>query len=145
MRKYIPLALLALMLLSCGKEPISSPAKEEPVVKTVTYQVFAARDYSGDYYRNTQVDVKLTVGTIDKRTGVATIVWDTTFPQRSLPLFPREAQMYVVEKSIPVYESSHTLNSSYSIKYNTDGLLQQEFFGEGIGQGQKTLRVEVSL
>ena len=88
MRKYIPLALLALMLLSCGKEPVSSPAKEQPVVKTVTYQVFAARDYSGDYYRNTQVDVKLTVGTIDKRTGVATIVWDTTFPQRSLPLFP---------------------------------------------------------
>lgn len=144
MRKYIPLAFLSFVLLACEKEALPPP-QEQPVVKTITFQVYAARDYSGDYYRNTKADVKLTLGTIDNRTGVSTVVWDTTFSQRSLSLYPQQEQMYVVEKSIPVYERSHTLNASFGVRYDTEGMLQQEFSGEGVGQGQKTLRLDVTL
>ena len=133
------------MLLSCGKEPISSPAKEQPVVKTVTFQVYAARDYSGTTNQNTQTEVVLKLGTSDNSTGVTTLVWDTTFTSRSLAQYPQNAQMYVVEKTIAVNEQSQTLYGGYSIKYNTDGMLQQEFYGEGMGQGKKTLKLDVSL
>jgi hypothetical protein len=145
MRKYIPLALLAVILLSCGKEPVPVPAKEQSVIKTITFQVYAARDYSGSAYQNTQADVVLRLGTIDKRTGIATVVWDTTFTPRSIAQYPRHAQMYVVEKSIPVNEQTQSLNGTYGIKYNTDGSLMQEFYSEGLDVGQKSLRLDVSL
>ena len=145
MRKYTPLAFLAFLLLSCGKEPLPVPAKEQAVIKTITFQVYATRDYSADAYRNTQADVWLRLGTIDKRTGVSTVVWDTTFTPRSLAQYPQHAQMYVVEKSIPVTEQTQTLNGSYGIKYNTDGSLMQRFAGETLDVGQKTLRLDVHL
>lgn len=145
MRTYLPIALLALVLVSCRKEPVAPPVAEQPITKTVTFQVFAAKDYSHPIYANAVADVYLGVSAADLKTGKSAIVWDTTFTRRNLNLYPQHSDMYVVEKSIPVYESKEMLNAGYWIRYDTDGMIQQQGSGEGVIRGMKSLRMEVSL
>jgi hypothetical protein len=145
MRKYLPLALAAFVLLSCRKEKVYQPEPVLPVVKTITFHVFAAKEYSGTAYSNTQADVVLEIRTVDYRTGAHSIVWDTTFSSRALSLYPQLEQKYIVEKSISVNESTHKLNAGYGIKYNTNGMLQQVGYGEDLSKGVKALRLEADL
>lgn len=145
MRTYLPLALTAILLAACGKEPVSPPVAEQPVTKTVTFQVFATEDYSHPVHSNTVADVNLGISSVDLQTGKSTVVWDTTFSRRQLNLFPQHSDMYVVEKSIPVYESTHMLNAGYWTRYDTDGMVKQEGMGEGITRGVNSLRLEVTL
>lgn len=121
------------------------PQPEQPVVKTVTFHVFAQSDYSHPYYLDLKADVVLKLHTIDRRTGAVTMVWDTTFAPRVVSLYPQQAQMYVVEKSIPVLESVHKLNGGYGIKYNYKGGVNQEGYAEDLISGQKTLVLEAAL
>lgn len=139
------MALTAFLLAACGKEPVSPPLAEQPVTKTVTFQVFAVKDYSHPVYASTLVDVHLGISSVDLKTGKSTMVWDTTFSQRPLNLYPQHADGYVVEKSIPVYESTHLLHAGHWVRYDIDGGIKQEGMGEGLGQGVKSLRQEVTL
>lgn len=82
---------------------------------------------------------------MDLLTGKNLSVWDTTFTRRNLSLFPQHAEMYVVEKSMPVYERTQMLQAGYGIRYDTDGMVSQEGLGDGLSQGENNLRVEVSL
>jgi hypothetical protein len=145
MRKYLPLALAALFLVSCGKEKLPPPQPEQPVVKTVTFHVYAHSDYSHPYYLDLKADVVLNLHTINKRTGAITQVWDTTFAPRTVALYPQQTQMYVVEKNLPVLESTHKLNGGYGIKYDYKGSLNQEHYAEDLISGQKNLVVEARL
>lgn len=145
MRTNLPLALFASLLVACGKEPVAPPEPEKLIAKTVTFQVFAAGDYSDPIYANTMAEVNLEISAVDLKTGKSTLVWDTTFNRRSLNLYPQHGAMYVVEKTVPVYERIETINAGYWIRYDTDGQVQQEGSGEGLIQGVKSLRMEVSL
>ncbi|HEY1115341.1 MAG TPA: hypothetical protein VGE66_17335, partial [Chitinophagaceae bacterium] len=132
MRTYLPLGFTAFLLAACGKEPVKPPVAEQPVTKTVTFQVFAATDYSHPVYASTVVDVNLGISSVDLKTGKSTVVWDTTFLRRQLNLFPQHSDMYVVEKNIPVYESKEMLNAGHWVRYDTDGMVKQEGTGEGL-------------
>jgi hypothetical protein len=145
MRKHLPLTLLSFVLLSCQKERLQQPAEEVPATKTVTFRVYASKDYSADYYAQTMADVTLQLGTIDKRTGITEVAWDTTFTPRSLVLYPQQGQMYVVEKTISIKESTHSLNAGFIIRYNTNGMRSMEAFGEGLGLGQNSRVLGVHL
>lgn len=145
MRTYLPLALTAFLLVACGKEPVKPPVAEQPVTKTVTFQVFAVRDYSYPIYANTLADVHLGISSVDLKTGKSTVVWDTTFSRRQLNLYPQHSDRYVVEKSIPVYESREMLNAGHWVRYDIDGGIRQEGTGEGLIQGVKSLRLDVTL
>lgn len=145
MRTCLPLAFLAFLLVSCGKEPIAPPVAEQPVTKTITFEVFAAKDYSPGIYSNVLVDVNLGISIIDKKTGTSTTVWDTTFSRRKLNLYPQQADKYVVEKNIPVLESTQLINVGYWLRYDTDGQIQQQGSGEGVNQWIKNFRQYVAL
>jgi hypothetical protein len=118
---------------------------EQPVTKTVTFEVFAAKDYSQQIYSNVLVDVNLGISIIDKKTGTSTTVWDTTFSRRNLNLFPQQANRYVVEKNIPVLESTQLVNVGYWLRYDTEGQVQQQGSSEGINQWIKSYRQLVAL
>ena len=145
MRTYLPLALLTFVLVSCGKEPVAPPVAEQPVTKPVTFEVFAAKDYSHPIYSNVLVDVNLGISLIDKKTGKSTTVWDTAFSRRNLNLYPQLADKYVVEKIVPVLESTQIINVGYWLRYDTDGQLQQQGSGEGVNQWTKNFRQPVAL
>jgi hypothetical protein len=145
MRKNLPLTLFSFVLLSCQKERLPEPVEEVPSTKTVTFRVYAAKDYSADYYAQTMADITLQLGTIDKGTGLSTLVWDTTFTPRNLVFYPQQDQMYVVEKSVSIKESTHPLNAGFIIRYNTNGMRSMEAFGEGLGSGQKARALDVHL
>lgn len=115
------------------------------MVKTVTFHVFAGEDYSGAHYAQTKADVKLELRTVDLRTGTVALVWDTAFAARPLSEYPQHGEMYVVEKNYPVLESTHKLVASFGIKYDTNGMLMQEGYGEDLMPGVKTLRLEADL
>lgn len=132
-------------LLSCQRETVPQPQHEQPVVKTVTFHVFAGEDYSGAHYAQTKADVKLELRMVDLRTGAVVLVWDTAFAARPLSEYPQHGEMYIVEKSYPVLESAHKLNAGYGIKYDTNGMLMQEGYGEDLIQGVKNLRLEADL
>ena len=136
---------MAFLLVSCGKEPVAPPVAEQPITKTVTFQVFAVKDYSHPLYTNTTADVYLGVSSVDLKTGKSAIIWDTTFSRRPLNLYPLNSDKYVVEKSFPVYEHKEMLNAGHWTRYETDGMIRQEGSGEGISQGMNSLRMEVAL
>lgn len=145
MRQYLPLTLIAFLLLACQKERLPQPAAEIPATKTVTFRVYATKDYSADHYAQTMADVTLQLGTIDKKTGVTELTWDTTFAPRNLVLYPQRGQMYVVEKSVRIKESTHSLNAGFIIRYHTNGMRSIEAFGEGLSSGENTRVLEVNL
>lgn len=145
MRTYLPLALTAFLLAACGKEPVKPPVAEQPVTKTITFQVFAVKDYSHPIYASTVVDVNLGISSVDLKSGKSTVVWDTTFSRRQLHLYPQHSDRYVVEKTIPVYESKEMLNAGHWVRYNTDGMVKQEGMGEGVIRGVNSLRQDVAL
>lgn len=145
MNSYLPLAFAALVLVACKKEPVKPPTPEQPVTKTITFQVFAGRDYSHPYYADTRADVVLNIHKVNKQNGAITLVWDTTFTPRPLALYPQRKQGFVVQKSIPVRESEHKLNGNYGIRYNTQGALQQEGHAEDVPAGTQGLLLEVGL
>lgn len=145
MRTNLPLALLAFVVVSCGKEPVAPPVAEQPVSKTITFEVFAAKDYSDPIYSNVLVDVNLGISIIDKKSGKSTTVWDTTFTRRKLNLYPQQADKYVVEKNVPVLESTQLVHVGYWLRYDTDGQVQQQGSGEGVNQWIKNFRQPVAL
>lgn len=63
MKPTLPLlAIIGLWCTSCKKDPV--PVAETPVTKTITFNVFTSKDYSGAFYDNALAEVHLEIGKI---------------------------------------------------------------------------------
>lgn len=138
------LAVSALLIFgSCEKE--EDIVIWEPVDKTVTYKIFAARDYSPVEYDNTWHTIKLEVRAIDLKTGNPTIIWDSTIGPNDLQLFPKFGDTITIHRTFTMIEEVEKINASAGVSYNQNGQLQSNAKNEDLAKGQTSLKMMVDL
>src|SRR5688572_28535018 len=111
------LVLASLFLISCDKEKINQVPPEVPVEKTVTYTVFAEKDYSGPAYSNAKGQLELSVAKITGN-GTTQVLWDTVFTWRNLVDYPAFQYRVILQKKFSVLDSKEKLQLSYIRKYD---------------------------
>jgi len=127
--------LLALTV-SCRKTSTVT-APETPVSKTIRFRMAQGQDYSAPVYQHVQAEVKLTVSKENLQTGTNTVVWDTTFSQRSLRDYPATTNPLELQKEVTnILESKEAVRISRSVKYVHDfNHIQYTALGETIPSG----------
>lgn len=138
-------AAAALLLLSCRKDSIETPAPETPVTKTVAFHVYASKDYSGAFYDNALAEIRLSIGKMNLKNNVTEVVWDTTYSFRQFNQYPQVAQMIQLEKAVPHFENAEVLQTSVVVRYNVNGILSMEAKGDPVQRYEKYKRVTVAF
>ena len=137
------LLLMFPFLSSCTKEKKVVP--ESPISKKVTYHIFAAKDYSTSEHKEVTADLRLLIQKINYKTGETKILWDSSFSTRKLTNYPLYDQRIVIQKAFPVISSKEKLNGSFSVKYISNGILQQTGRGSDAGPGTDSVLVVADL
>ena len=81
-------SFVSIFLTACDKDKLETVPPEVPVEKTVTYTVYAEKDYSSNYYLDAKGQLELTVAKISENGTKTEILWDTVFAWRKLADFP---------------------------------------------------------
>ena len=118
MLKILPLALSAFLMASCGKDP--EVIAEKPVEKKVSFHVFAGQDYTSSFYNNVSAEVSLHIYKYNRKTGSGGTIYDTTMHFRPIVHYPQQSQEMLVEKLIPLINSTEQLTISSVIRYFQD-------------------------
>lgn len=138
------LAASALLIFgSCEKE--EDIIIWEPVDKTITYKIYAARDYSPAQYDNTWHTLKLEVRAIDLKTGNPTIIWDSTIGPNDLQLYPKFGDTITIQRTFTMIEEVEKINAGVAVAYNQNGQLQAKGHNEDLSKGQTSLKMMVDL
>jgi len=137
------LSLVSILLISCQKDEIPVPA-EVPVEKTVTYTVYAEKDYSGSAYINAKGQLELTVAKITGN-GTTEVLWDTVFAWRNLVDYPAFQNRVILQKKFTVLDSKEKLQVSYIRKYDQNGALSLTGTGEPAPDGNTSVRYDVAM
>ena len=146
MKPTLPLhPLIGLWLTSCKKDPVEVPLAETPVTKTITFNVYASKDYSDAFYDNALAEVHLEIGKISLKDNSIKTVWDTTYSFRQFKQYPQAAQMIRIEKAVPHFENSELLRVGKVVRYNVGGSPSMEASGEDLHWFEKTKLVTVSF
>lgn len=143
MRQVLPLLIMVCLTLSCKKDTVRPP--EQPLTKSVTYRLYAAKDYSGPQYQNADVEIRLQLRRINYRTAASELVWDTTLAARKLPDLPPLSGQLTFLKSAAVMESTEKLNASASVRYNSGGSVQQSAASAEAVPGVSAIDLPVEL
>lgn len=117
----------------------------EPVDKTVTYKIFAAKDYSPEQFDNTWHTINLVVRAIDLKSGNPTIIWDTTIGPNDLQLFPKFGDTLTIQRTFTMIEEVEKINAGVGVSYNQNGQVQATGQNEDLSKGQTTLKMMVDL
>lgn len=146
MKPTLPiLATLGLFFTSCKKNPVEIPIAETPVTKTITFNVYTAKDYSDAFYDNAQAEVHLEIGKISLKDNSMKTVWDTTYSFRQFRQYPQAAQMIRIEKAVPHFENSELLRVGKVVRFNVGGASSMEASGEDLHWFEKSKLVTVSF
>jgi hypothetical protein len=146
-----PLRILKPLLAASGLLILASCEKEEdiiiwePVDKTITYKIFAGRDYSPEQYDNTWHTIKLEVRAIDLKSGNPTIIWDSTIGPNDLQLFPKFGDTITIQRTFTMIEEVEKINAGAGVSYNQNGQVQASGQNEDLSKGQTSLKMMVDL
>ncbi|MGZ5255394.1 MAG: hypothetical protein ACXWV4_13380 [Flavitalea sp.] len=117
----------------------------EPVDKTVTYKIFASKDYSPEQYDNTWHTVNLVVRAINLKSGTPTVIWDTIIGPNDLQLFPKFGDTITIQRTFTMIEEVEKINAAAGVSYNQNGQVQQNGQTEDMLNGQTTIKMMVDL
>ena len=120
-------------------------APEVPVTKTITYTVYADRDYTGTFYNNTQGRLQLTIATITKDGASTQVLWDTVYSWRKLADYPLFQNRTIIQKAFPILNSKEILHVSFIRKYNFNGALSETAVGQPVSDGDTTINHNVTM
>jgi hypothetical protein len=143
MTKLVPLIILIGSFACTKKRP--QPAPETAASKKVEYHIFAAKDYSHPSYANIKANLRLQIRKINYKTGEMELLWDSVFAAKNITDFPQYANKIIIQKFYPVYESKEKLNGSYSVKYDDNGFISQEGWGDDVVPGEMSTLIEADL
>ena len=142
--KRTALLLLIFFAIACKQEgPL--PAPEKPQQKNVTYELFAARNYTGTQVEDTKAAVRLQMRIINYRTGEQSLVWDSILPVRRIADFPLYDNKISVQKTYPVLNSYQKLNGSFSVIYRDGEFISQQGKSDEAGPGTDTIHLQVDI
>lgn len=143
MPRFLPLLIAVVITVSsCTKHSVESKL-EEPVTKTVSFEVYAAKDYNDPFYDNALAEVKLGIGVLNLKNNTTTVVWDTTFNFRQLKQYPQAAQKIIIDKTLQHLPNSELLQVSKTVRYNVNGTMSMESSGEGVVSTSKLVTVSL--
>ena len=131
---------------SCSKDnDVTVP--ETPTSKSVQLRIFQAQDYSAPRFNGVQAELKISLARENKRTGAATVVWDTTFTMRSLRDYPATSTPLVLTRTANnIFESRELLRVSRSIRYlNPDNSTSMNGRGETVPEGTRDARFDINI
>ena len=146
-----PLRILQSLLVASGLLIFGSCEKDEdiviwePVDKTITYKIFAARDYSPQQYENTWHTIKLEVRAIDLKSGNPTIIWDSTIGPHDLQLFPEFGDTITIQRTFTMIEEVEKINAAAGVSYDQNGRVQANGRNEDFLKGQTSLKMMIDL
>jgi len=144
MSRFLPFLIGAVIAVSsCTKQPLIEGKLEEPVTTSLSFEVYAARDYNDVYYDNSLAEVRLGIGVINLKTNITTVVWDTSFSFRQLKQYPQIAQKTLISKMIQHLPNSELLNVSKAVRYNVNGYMSMESSGESVTSTSKLVSVSL--
>jgi hypothetical protein len=81
---FLAALILLLVAISCHKPVAPTPGGESAVSKILKFEVGRETDYAAADLDKILAEVKLTVAKMNKKTGVATIIWDTSYSLQPL-------------------------------------------------------------
>ena len=144
MTRFLPFLVgVVIIPSSCKKQPPLGINLEQPVTKSISFEVYAAKDYNDAFYDNALAEVKLGIGVINLKTNVATVVWDTTFNFRQLKQYPQVGQKILIDKTLQHLPNTELMHVSKTIRYNVNGYLSMESSGEGVTSTGKLVTVSL--
>ena len=138
-------SLACFFLTACNKDQIDPVPAEVPVEKTVTYSVYAERDYSSNYYLNAKGFLELTVAKISENGTKTQVLWDTVFAWRKLADFPEFQNRVILQKNFSILDSKEKLQVSVVRKYDFNGALSQSAMGEPASNGTVAIKYDVAM
>lgn len=121
MKPLFSLLTVVVIATACSKTK-PEPAAAAPVSKQISFDVFAAQDYSNTSqspYGYHAASVKLSIEKLVKNGGSLQPLWDTTFSFRPLAEFPMQPQQFKVQKWVLVVESNEELQVNYEVLYGS--------------------------
>ncbi|HEU0109536.1 MAG TPA: hypothetical protein VFQ73_01615 [Flavisolibacter sp.] len=133
--------LASILLISCQKDEV---VPELPVEKTVTYTVYAEKDYSGSFYNNAKGQLELTIAKITGN-GTTQVLWDTVFAWRNLVDYPAFQNRVILQKKFSILDSKEKLQVSYIRKYDQNGALSLTGTGEPVANGNTSFSYDVPM
>lgn len=143
MPRFLPLFIgVVITASSCTKQPVEN-ILEEPVTKSVSFEVYAAKDYNDPLYDNALAEITLGIGVLNLKNNTTTVVWDTTFNFRQLKQYPQAAQKIIIDKTLQHLPNSELLQVSKTVRYHVNGQMSMESSGEGVSSTSKTLTVSL--
>ena len=144
MTRFLPLLFgVVVTASSCTKQPPLGINQEQPVTKTVSFEVYAAKDYNDAFYDNALAEVKLGIAVINLKTNVTTVVWDTTYNFRQLKQYPQIGQRILIDKTLQHLPNTELLHVSKTVRYNVNGYMSMESSGEGVTSTSKLVTVSL--
>jgi hypothetical protein len=144
MFRFLPLFIgIVITTFSCTKQTPVANKPEQPVTKSVSFEVYAARDYNNPFYDNALAEVKLSVAILNLKTNTTTVVWDTTFNFKQLKQYPQIAQKITIDKTLQHLPNSELLHVSKTVRYNVNGSMSMESSGEGVSSTSKLVTVSI--
>ncbi|MGZ5190226.1 MAG: hypothetical protein ACXWCZ_04345 [Flavisolibacter sp.] len=138
-------SLLCFFLSACNKDKVDAVPAEVPVEKSVTYTVYAERDYSDPYYLNTKGQLELTIAKITENGTKTEVLWDTVFVWRKLADFPVFQNRAILQKNFYILDSKEKLQVSVVRKYDFNGALSQSAKGEPAANGTIAINYDVPM
>ena len=132
------------LFASCKQEKQQLPV-EKPQQKKVTYEIFAARNYTGTLVENVKAELRLQMRIVNYQTGEQRLVWDSILPVRRLTDFPLYDNRLVIEKTYPVLNSHQKLNGSFSLVYREGETISQAGSSDEAGPGTDAVSLQAAL
>ena len=121
MKKYV--LMFSAILLITGTafyKPIKAKLQGKPVDKNIVFTIYKGANYTSKIYDCTYVQVHVTVEKV--RGDKHTIVWDKTFDEKLLKLYPTIKNAIAQQINVAgVFEKKEHLQVKYVLTYNSKG------------------------